>query len=207
MSKLMPQLPSKTTTITSDVQSPITVETMRDWLGYDFENDTSQDAKIERCIKVATMTVEKHYCISFINKKYKVDYNNSYPILKQFYNPNMVITRFYYIDIDDNEIDIAEDDYYVTEDSGIYDIVVNIGSYDINRYRLEFTAGFSQVITEDTPEEYNPADDVPEDIKMALIYMTEKLFNASGDCPEPCGMPFDTKMLMSDYDKRDCWVS
>lgn len=179
------------------VNLPVSLELVKEQL---YITDGSQDTYITLLIKAAAEMAEKFMNMAIINATY-LTYRDCFAacieIRKGNYN---TLNSFEYLK-DDSYIAVPADSYRVDVRNPYPKIYESTdedypkdGDDVHNLIKIEFIAGFG-----------DSSDDVPNDIKLALMMHVAKLYENRGDC-EPdclkCPLPSYTKMVYSAYRKR-----
>lgn len=152
-------------TQTEPAEEPITLEEAKLYLKVDFEED---DTLITTLIKAVRRACERYAGISFVTRTVTAYSDNWDRLTELPYGPHQSVTTVTRIAYDDTETELETDQYSVT---GLNYLTLNIGrvwrlseGYCKQRIRVVYEAGFGD------------AEDVPEDIKLAILKEVAELY-------------------------------
>lgn len=162
--------------IEQPAELPLTLAEVKEHLKLD-PTDSSQDDYLTFLITSVTKYAEKYTKRTFINTKFRTyrDIFNDYIKLRR--GDLQSLDLFEYL-VDGTFTIVSVDLYYVTDETAFSRIARKSGEEyptDIDNQmqaiKIEFTAGYG-----------TSGDDVPEDLKLALLNHIAKIYENRGDC-------------------------
>lgn len=178
--------------ITPPATIPVTLDLVKIHLKLD-ASDTSQDPYLTLLIESATLSAECYMRRILINTKFRT-FRDRFCINTDLRKSKLQSLDLYEYVVDGSYITVPVDLYYITDEHDYSQILLRDNeSYPTNidnqrqSVKIEFTAGYG------TSE-----DDIPADIKIALVNHIALIYEDRGDC-NTTNIPAESKRTYDKY--------